>query len=182
MDSQTRALVHIYTGDGKGKTSAALGLTLRAAGWGWRVLFVQFFKVEEDPSGEKELIRERIKEVELLRAEQRHPIFQQSPVSEELIGGSVRRLFEKTVRRIEEGTDFKMVVLDEVMSAINGGYLKVEKVLELIDRLCAQGVEVVLTGRNAPVELVKRADYVTEMLKIKHPFDEGIKARKGVEY
>ncbi len=178
--SGKRGLVHIYTGDGKGKTSAALGLTVRAVGWGWKVLFVQFFKREDDPSGEKNIFRRYLKDVELVRGDQRHPLFQKEEVEEERVRASVEWLFLHAKRRLEE-EGFDMVVLDEIMSAIKGGYLELEEVVGFLEKR-PLSVEVVLTGRDAPPELVKRADYVTEMLKIKHPFDEGMKARKGVEF
>ncbi len=178
--SQRRGLVHIYTGDGKGKTCCALGLVLRAVGWGWKVLFVQFFKRESDPSGEKNTIRTYLKDVELIRGDQKHPVFQKGRADERAVRECVNALFTEAKRRLKQ-KEFHMVVLDEVMSAINGGYLGLEDVIEFVEKR-PPSLEVILTGRDAPPELVKRADYVTEMLKIKHPFDEGIKARKGVEF
>ncbi len=178
--SGKRGLVHIYTGDGKGKTTAALGLTLRAVGWGWKVLFVQFFKREDDQAGEKNMFRRYLEDVELVRGDQRQPIFQKEDVEEEKVRECVERLFLHAKKRVEEER-FDMVVFDEIMSAIKGGYLELDDVVDFLEKR-PPSVEVVLTGRDAPPELVKRADYVTEMLKIKHPFDEGIKARKGVEF
>lgn len=178
--TQKKGLVHIYTGDGKGKTSAALGLTMRATGWGWKVLFVQFFKRENDPAGEKNIIRTCLKDVELLRGDLKHPMFQKEKLPQEKVKEEVQALFEYAKKRLEK-KPFDMVVFDEIMSAVNGGYLSLEEVIELVETK-PPSLEMVLTGRNAPPELVMRADYVTEMLKIKHPFDEGIKARKGVEF
>ncbi|MEE9613939.1 MAG: cob(I)yrinic acid a,c-diamide adenosyltransferase [Thermodesulfobacteriota bacterium] len=174
-----KGLVHIYTGEGKGKTSASLGLAIRAAGHGMKVLFVQFFKLEGDPSGEKDIIREDIPAIELIRSEVRHPIFTGKDTDIEKVRASVRGLFERASEKM--GDDFDLLVLDELMGAVNGGFISVEEVLDLLDAR-PECLEVVLTGRDAPVELVKRADYVTEMLKIKHPYDGGVKARKGIEY
>ncbi|HHL40676.1 MAG TPA: cob(I)yrinic acid a,c-diamide adenosyltransferase [Deltaproteobacteria bacterium] len=175
-----RGLVHIYTGEGKGKTTAAVGLAVRAAGQGLRVLFVQFFKEDDASSGEKDILRTRFPEIELVRSNCRHPFFTGKRAGDAEAEEAVRRTFEGTRRAVEAG-GIDMVVLDEAMAAVNGGWLAVEEVVEFIESR-PPDLEVVLTGRNAPVELVRAADYVTEMLKIKHPFDEGVKARKGIEF
>lgn len=178
---EKKGLVHIYTGDGKCKTTASVGLAVRAAGSGMKVLFVQFFKEDKAQSGEKELFRSgQVSCVELLRSNCRHPFFTGPRTDAEAVGAAVRECFESALKKVEEsGPD--LIVLDEIMAAINGGFLSTEEVLAFIENK-PEGLEVVLTGRDAPVELVQVADYVTEMLKIKHPFDQGIKARKGIEY
>ncbi len=173
-------LVHIYTGEGKGKTTASVGLAVRAAGSGKRVLFVQFFKPEDDFSGEKDVFENFIERIEVMRDSVRHPFFTGSSTDHEKVGQSVRELFGAAMARMKEG--FDMVVLDEVISAVGAGYIESSELLDFVEKASHDGVEVVLTGRDAPMELVKAADYVTEMLKIKHPFDEGVKARKGVEF
>ncbi len=173
-------LVHIYTGEGKGKTTAAVGLAVRAAGHGMKVLFVQFFKEDKAPSGEKELFRKPGSGVELVRSNHRHPLFTGAGTDLAAVKASVVETFELARKKAASG-DFDLLVLDEVMSAINGGWISVDEVADFLDNRPA-GLEVVLTGRNAPVELVQMADYVTEMLKIKHPFDAGVHARKGIEY
>lgn len=174
-----RGLVHIYTGEGKGKTTAAIGLSVRAAGQGVRVLIVQFFKEDMVSSGEKNFFAGS-PSVEILRSNCRHPIFTGANTDLAGVKRSVVETFERAKKRAMEGT-IGLLVLDEVMSAINGGWIKVDEVLDFLDNR-PPGIEVVLTGRNAPVELIKAADYVTEMLKIKHPFDEDIAARKGIEF
>ncbi len=173
-----KGLIHIYTGDGKGKTTAATGLAVRAAGSGLRVLFVQFFKEDDAPSGEKKILRS-LEGVELLRSNVKHPMFTGGR-EEKNLRESVKRTFQEVRERVAQG-GIDLLVLDEVMSAVNGGWLPVEELLKFLKER-PEGLEVVLTGRNAPVELVKAADYVTEMLKIKHPFDSGVAARKGIEY
>ncbi len=175
-----RGLIHIYTGEGKGKTTTAIGLAVRAAGHGRRVLFVQFFKEDNASSGEKEVFRRYIPQIELIRANIRHPIFTKEKADKTTIEKAISQTYEIVKRKIREGS-IDLLVLDEINSVINGGWLSLEElVVFLEDR--PDGLEVVLTGRDAPVELVKMADYVTEMLKIKHPFDRGVKARKGIEY
>lgn len=177
MESQT-GLVHIYTGEGKGKTTAAVGLAVRATGQGLKVLFIQFFKEDSAPSGEKEFLRAA--GVDLVRSNCRHPLFTGAKTNLEAVRMAVVGTYEAAKDKLMEG-GYDLVVFDEIMSAINGGWIKVDDVLDFLDSKPA-GLEVVLTGRNAPMELVQRADYVTEMLKIKHPYDEGVQARRGIDY
>lgn len=173
-----KGLIHIYTGDGKGKTTAATGLAVRAAGGGFRVLFVQFFKAIDAPSGEKEILK-KLPGVEIIRSNVRHPVFTGGR-EDAALRGSILETFERVKQRVARG-GLDMLVLDEVMSALNGGWLELEA-LTMFLKERPPGLEVVLTGRNAPTELVKAADYVTEMLKIKHPFDSGVRARRGIEF
>lgn len=177
--TRKKGLVHIYTGQGKGKTTAAVGLAVRALGSGLRVLFVQFFKLEDDFSGEKEALRRFEPDMELIRAKVRHPFFTGPDTDVEKVRASVRELFEDVLSRSNEG--FDMLVMDEVVGAVSTGFLDLQELIDFIEKK-PEPLELVLTGRDASPELVKRADYVTEMLSIKHPFDEGEKARKGIEF
>jgi cob(I)alamin adenosyltransferase len=178
--SMARGLIHIYTGEGKGKTTAAIGLAIRAAGHGKDVLFVQFFKEDGASSGEKEVFRRHIPQIELIRSNIRHPIFTKGKTNRTAIEKAVSQTYEIVKRKTEE-RPIDLLILDEINSVINGGWLPLEELVRFLEER-SDGLEVVLTGRDAPVELVKMADYVTEMLKIKHPFDMGVKARKGIEY
>lgn len=173
-----KGLIHIYTGEGKGKTTASVGLAVRGAGSGLKVLFVQFFKPEADPSGEKDVLRS-IDGIEVLRGKERHPFFTGKKADEEAIRKDIRALFKEAVESSSEGVD--MLVMDEFIGAVNKGYISVEEALEFMDDKPG-ALEVVLTGRDASPLLASRADYVTEMIKIKHPFDDGIDARRGIEY
>lgn len=173
-----KGLIHIYTGEGKGKTTASIGLAVRALGQGLKVLFVQFFKEDSASSGEKELFRSM--GIALIRSNCRHPVFTKDKTdparARELINGA----YEEAKKKVSAG-GVDLLVLDEVMSAVNGGWIDQNDLADFLDEKPA-GLEVVLTGRDAPPELVRMADYVTEMLKIKHPFDSGTHARKGIEY
>lgn len=173
-----RGLVHIYTGEGKGKTTAAVGLAARAAGQGLKVLFVQFFKEDSAPSGEKDFLRNA--GVDLVRSNERHPMFTGARIDLEAVRQSVVGTYEAAKEKLMQG-GYDLAVFDEIMSAINGGWIKAADLIGFLDSK-PEGLEVALTGRNAPVELVQRADYVTEMLKIKHPFDEGVQARRGIDF
>ncbi|MFQ5586417.1 MAG: cob(I)yrinic acid a,c-diamide adenosyltransferase [Thermodesulfobacteriota bacterium] len=175
-----KGLIHIYTGKGKGKTTAAIGLAVRAAGHGKRVLFVQFFKEDDVQSGEKEIFRNHISQIELIRSNVKHPMFTTERTDEAALRASIEDTFKTVRERVGEG-GIDLLVLDEMNSVLCGGWIPVEEMEEFL-RGRPEGLEVVLTGREAPVELVRMADYVTEMLKIKHPFDSGVKARRGVEY
>lgn len=172
-----KGLIHIYTGDGKGKTTAAIGLAVRAAGQGMKVLFVQFFKEDDAASGEKEIMG-KIQQIEVIRTNIKHPIFTGKNTDVQKVKDSIMEAYERLRKMVN---DIDMLVLDEINSVLNGGWLELNEFIKFLENKPYK-LEVVLTGRNAPVELVKIADYVTEMLKIKHPFDNGVKARSGIEY
>ncbi len=173
-----KGLIHIYTGDGKGKTTAAIGLAVRAVGAGKRVLFIQFFKEDGVRSGELEFFRKTASSIELIRSNCRHPMFTKARTDRAAVEKALRETFDAARARAR---DFDLLVLDEIMPAINGGWIAFDELVTFLERR-PEGLEVVLTGRDALPELVKMADYVTEMLKIKHPFDAGTGAREGIEY
>ncbi len=177
---ERKGLVHIYTGDGKGKTTASIGLAIRAAGQGMKVLFIQFFKEDSVPSGEKDIFRNKIDNIELVRSNCRHPFFTGDDTDAEEVRRLTREVFESAREKAMSGS-VDLLVLDEMMGVLNGGWVETGKFLDFLKERPPH-LEVVITGRNAPVEVVKAADYVTEMLMIKHPFDEGIPARKGIEF
>lgn len=173
-----KGLIHIYTGDGKGKTTAAIGLAVRAAGAGSRALFVQFFKEDGVRSGEKEFFSKAAPAIELIRSNCRHPMFTKAKTDRVKVEKAIRETFAMAKARAKE---FDLLVLDEIMPAINGGWIEPFEVISFLESR-PEGLEVVLTGRDALPLLVQMADYVTEMLKIKHPFDSGTGAREGIEY
>ncbi len=177
---ERKGLVHIYTGDGKGKTTASVGLAVRAAGQGFKVLFMQFFKEDSAPSGEKDIFRDKIDNIELVRSNCRHPFFTGKKTDDEEVRRVTCEVFKSAVDKSMAGS-VDLLVLDEMMGVLNGGWIETEEFLHFLKERPPH-LEVVITGRNAPVELVKAADYVTEMLMIKHPFDEGISAREGIEF
>ena len=169
-------LIHIYCGDGKGKTTAAVGLTLRSAGAGNRVVFTQFFK--DGSSSEISLLRQ-IPGISVLHADtvggfwKRMTAEQQAQASRDYT-----ELFHIVC---EMAKNANLLVLDEIISACNHGAVPEEALLEFLQNK-PEHLEVVLTGRNPSEALLAQADYVTEMKKIKHPFDRGVLARKGIEY
>ncbi|MBE9529198.1 MAG: cob(I)yrinic acid a,c-diamide adenosyltransferase [Proteobacteria bacterium] len=182
---KSSGLIHIYTGEGKGKTTASLGLALRAAGAGLKVLIVQFFKEDSAESGEKEFFQSDGfdalgVDLELKRANCRHPMFTGKRTDKVAVQASVTDAFALIKERVGAG-GIDLLVCDEILSAINGGWLALDEVIEFLETKPVD-LEVAFTGRDAPVELQKMADYVTEMLKIKHPYDTGLPARKGIEF
>lgn len=167
--------IHIYYGDGKGKTTAAAGLALRAAGRGLRVLFVQFLK--DNDSGERKAMRQ-ISNITCYqgRAEEKF-VFQMSAEEKE----QTRKYCESVLDNVTaEAENYDVIILDEVICAIQTMVLDEQKLLEIISRK-PEATELVLTGNSPSEELLKRADYVTQMVKIKHPYDQGMIARKGIE-
>ena len=167
-------MLHIYHGDGKGKTTAAMGLALRMAGRGKRVLVAQFLKGED--SGER-LALAQLPGVELLPLPDCLPftfqLTQQQREEEQQRYASMLGCLSKLAAQAD------LMVLDEVCDAVDCGLVELEDVLKLLDGCSG---EVVLTGRQGQSELLSRADYVTRMGKEKHPFDRGIEAREGVEW
>lgn len=171
-----KGLVQVYTGNGKGKTSAAFGLALRAVGRGLKVFVIQFIKGGFD-YGELYVIG-KLPNLELKAFGRGKFILEKPPGKEDVkLAEDALALAEKVVNDGE----YDVVVLDEVNVALNLGLIRLDKVLELVKSKPEQ-VELVLTGRDAPVELVKAADLVTEMLEVKHPYSKGFGARKGIEY
>ena len=171
-----RGLVHIYCGDGKGKTTAALGLTLRAAGSGLTVVFVQFFK--DGHSAEFQAM-EKLENVILLPPERTFG-FSWTLTEEEK--KEAAEFYTNHFRRATELARLAdLLVLDEVIGACNCGSVPEGEVLNFLRNRPA-GLEVVLTGRNPSQALLDEADYVTEMHKHKHPFDRKIGARRGIEF
>lgn len=171
-----QGLVQVYTGEGKGKTTAAVGLAVRALGQGLKVLLVRFLKPAEPSSGEIAFLQE-VPGVEILTS----GLGILGGESErEAVARSVRETFAAARRRIAAG-GIDLAVLDEVNNALHRGYLPLEEVIDWLDARPA-GCELVLTGRHAPAEILGRAHLVTRMEKLKHPYDTGLPARRGVEY
>lgn len=168
--------IHIYCGDGKGKTTAAIGLSVRATGQGYKVIFVQFLKTS--PTGELQIF-EKIDDIEVVRSEK--PMKFTFLMNEQELEECRKincNMLEQVLQR--EFTAQTLLVLDESIGSIHAGVLDEEKVLEFLGSkpMC----EVVLTGRNPSDALVNMADYVTEMKKIKHPYDYAVDARRGIEF
>jgi cob(I)alamin adenosyltransferase len=168
--------IQVYTGNGKGKTTAAMGLAFRAAGRGFRTFIAQFLKGQ--PTGEVEAAK---KLAPLIRIEQfgreGFITIKDGPEDEDLCRAATG--LERALEAMLSG-QYRIVVLDEVTTAVHFKILPEQDVLDFLDKRPA-GVEVILTGRYAPDSIIDRADLVTEMKDIKHYFDRGVKAREGIE-
>lgn len=169
-------MIHIYCGDGKGKTTAAVGLAVRMAGFGGRVLFGQFFK---DGSSSEIVSLKALPNLTVRHCKTIPGRFiRLTPEQRQIVSSDytqyLRDLLDNSVR-------YDMLILDEVISACNHGTVPERLLLSFLDSL-PEGIEVVLTGRNPSEALLAQADYVTEMCKRRHPFDNGIPAREGIEF
>lgn len=168
--------IQVYTGDGKGKTTAALGLALRAAGRGFKTYIAQFLKGQ--PTGELEAVRRL---APLVRIEQfgrkGFVTVKDGPDDEDIT--RARAGLGRALEAMLSG-DFRIIVLDEINTAVHFKIVPEKDVLDFLDRRPA-GVEVVLTGRYAPESFIAKADLVTEMKALKHYYDRGVKARDGIE-
>jgi len=169
-------LVQIFTGDGKGKTTAAIGAVIRALGHGLRV-YVAFFMKGDYPYGERSILSQ-LPNVTIASFGSRGFIDPANIKPEEK--EQAKRALAAAREAMLSGS-YDLVVLDEVNLAAAWNLVELDEVLKLIEDK-PPGVELILTGRRADSKLVKAADLVTEMLKIKHPYDEGVAAREGVEY
>lgn len=169
-------LIHLYCGDGKGKTTAALGLALRAAGAGKRVVFTQFFK--DGSSSEIEPLA-ALPGVRVFHADTVRGFYRNmTPPQREQAGKDYTALFRQVTQAAQEAD---LLILDEIVSACNRGVVPEKLVTDFLREKPAR-LEVVLTGRNPSAALLELADYITEMRKLRHPFDRGIGARKGIEF
>ena len=170
-------LVHIYTGDGKGKTTAAIGLGIRAYGRGMKVLMVQFLKGRE--SGEEVVINGLNPDFELRKSKKIEKFtWQLSSGEKEELKADMVELFEYAM---SSSAARDMIIMDEIMAAIGTGFIDAEKLIDFAKNK-PEKLELVLTGRNAPEELVRLADYVSEIGAVKHPMRKGISAREGIEF
>ena len=176
MPKLEQGLVQVYTGDGKGKTSAAFGLALRAMGRGLKVYVVQFIKGGFD-YGELYVV-DKLPNLKLKAFGRGRFVTEKPPNKEDVkLSEEALALAEQVVKNGE----YDIIILDEINVVLNLKLISLEKVLELIKNK-PKHVELILTGRYAPSEIIETADLVTEMKEVKHPFNKGYKAREGIEY
>jgi cob(I)alamin adenosyltransferase len=174
-----QGLIHIYTGTGKGKTTAAIGLGIRAYGQGLKVLMVQFLKGWT--TGEMKVIASLGPGFQVFQYKENDK-FTWGMTDEEMekIKGEIRIGLKYTIEAVMSG-EWDLIIMDEIMAAVNRGFLPLEEVVELV-KTKPQKLELVLTGRDAPLELIELADYVSDITARKHPMEKGIVAREGIEY
>jgi cob(I)alamin adenosyltransferase len=165
VTKEATGLVIVNTGEGKGKTTAALGLLLRAWGWEMKVVMFQFIKSSRSDRGEHKAAQRM--GVEIIRADQKGKY-------------QAIKLWDAAKERIISGSH-DIVILDELSYPLRYGWLSVEEVLDVL-RHRPNGTHVVITGRNVPEECINFADLVTEMRQVKHPLGKGIRAQPGIEF
>ena len=189
-DKSKLGLVHVYTGDGKGKTTASLGLALRALGNGYKVYMIQFLKsgfTGELKSAEQfsslfdieqygvDALTNKEEIMQNLREQKAKFVFQPDELEKE----AARIALEKAYAVVKDGKH-EMLILDEINVALDKGLIQMDDVKRLLDN--HDNIELVFTGRDAPEALYQYADYVSNIQRIKHPWQKGIIARKGIEY
>ncbi|MBN2181305.1 MAG: cob(I)yrinic acid a,c-diamide adenosyltransferase [Sedimentisphaerales bacterium] len=177
-----KGLVQIYTGDGKGKTTAAFGLALRAAGQGNKVLIYQFLKPPSLDIGERfalqlGAVRIRLESLDI-NWDMAKSLEDEQAAAE--VKAAIKAVLEKIAATAEKRF-YDVLILDEIIYCLSKNLANIEDIRRIIEKRAA-GVEIVLTGRGASEELMEMADLVTEMKNVKHPFDNGLPARRGIEY
>jgi cob(I)alamin adenosyltransferase len=174
--NRDKGLIIIYTGNGKGKTTAALGLAMRSAGWKNKVAIIQFIKGYKK-TGEWKLI-ERLPEVDIYQTLDDQSRHIGKPIEKHQQGAKLALKLAKSI--IKKGIH-QVVILDEINNAIEHGLVEEGEIMKLIKERPVE-VSLVFTGRGAPEYLIDQADLVTEMREIKHPFTKKIGAKKGIDY
>ena len=184
VSTTRRGLTIIYTGNGKGKTTAALGAVLRALGHGWRVLVIQFFKGDWPVVfGEVEMGKRLVPQLEVLQLGKGFVKYMGDKKPMEEHRAAAKEALRIAKEKIASGT-YDLIVLDEIVYAIDYAGVQLVSLQEVLGLLDAKppALHLVLTGRNAPQELIDRADLVTEMQEIKHPWQQKIPAQEGIDY
>ncbi|NWF76991.1 MAG: cob(I)yrinic acid a,c-diamide adenosyltransferase [Chloroflexi bacterium] len=175
---KNKGLIQVYTGTGKGKSTAAIGQAVRAAGHGFKVGFVSFFKDPEAFEYGEYKSLEKLGIKTFLFAK-KHPHFDKKLNPADVRQECSREL--EFVKQLFQDPSWDMLVLDEINIAVRDGFLKEEEVLSLLETK-PEKLELVLTGRGATEKIMEKADLVSEVKEVKHPYTKGIKSRKGIEY
>jgi cob(I)alamin adenosyltransferase len=170
-----QALVIVLTGHGKGKTTAALGVVLRAWGRGMKTVVLQFVKARTANYGENRAARKL--GIEMIPLGEGFTWLSKDIEKDK---GTARECWEMARQKIDSG-QYDIVVLDEMTYPMTYGWIPVEEVIDTLRRR-PQGLHVIITGRDAPQELIDFADLVTEMQEVKHPYKKGVKARPGIDF
>lgn len=179
MGKLKKGYIQIYTGNGKGKTTAAIGLATRAAGNEYKVTMVQFLK--GGATGELESAKRLQPYFNIYRFEKPRGFFwtlNEEQISE--LKEEIQEAYRFCLKQFEERA-CDILIMDEVMGALSNKLLSEEQILELMDKK-PEDIELIMTGRNVPENILEKANLVTEMKEVKHYFAEGVPARKGIEF
>ncbi|MBL7052579.1 MAG: cob(I)yrinic acid a,c-diamide adenosyltransferase [Candidatus Marinimicrobia bacterium] len=169
----------VYTGNGKGKTTAALGLIFRALGYGWKICMIQFIKGDWH-CGELDTAKQFSENLEIYPIGEGFYKIRGDKKTENEHKASAQSSLKFAEEKLTSG-EYDLIIFDEINNAIEMNLISVEQVLKLVEKT-PEKTDVVCTGRNAPTELIEMADLVTEMKEIKHPFQQGISAKKGLDF
>jgi cob(I)alamin adenosyltransferase len=173
-----KGYIQVYTGEGKGKTTAALGLGMRAAGHGLKVIMIQFMKGMH--TGELESIRKLEPYFEIHRfGETTKFVFLMNEQEKKSLSTKIQVELGEVYKIMEENT-CDLLILDEVLGCIQAGLVSIQDILNIMDSK-PENMELILTGRGLPEEIARRADLITEMKAVRHYMDAGVSARKGIE-
>jgi cob(I)alamin adenosyltransferase len=173
-----KGLVHIYTGKGKGKTTAALGLALRAAGWGKKVIIFQFLKPPALKLGERKAIAKSKLPIKIVSVDVKWNLYKKNNQAQ--VCDKIKQTCKDIQTTAKKGK-YDLIILDEIIYCCREKLVSLQCIKNII-KSKKSNVEIIMTGRGATKELINLADLVTEMKEIKHPFKKDIKARKGIEY
>lgn len=175
---EQRGLIQIYTGNGKGKTTAAVGLAIRAKGHGLRVGYIYFHKEPDKWNyGENKILKQI--GIDTFGFAKSHPFCRKNSKPENMRKECLQGL--DFIKKIYEENKYDILILDEINISVRDRFLKEEEVLEIL-KTKPINLEVILTGRGATQRMIEQADYVSEIREIKHPYNSGVKRRKGIEY
>ncbi len=175
---KNKGYIYVYTGDGKGKTTAATGIAIRAAGQGKKIAFLQFLKCGKFLYGEEKILK-KIKNIKFIKFNESSPVFDKKLDFKKIKFNAGKHIL-KAINIINSGK-YDLVILDEITYHFK---YKTFDIKDFFKRIKArpESVDLLITGRDATKELIRESDLVTEMKKVKHPFDKGLMARKGIDY
>jgi cob(I)alamin adenosyltransferase len=172
-----KGLIEVYTGDGKGKTTAVIGLACRATGHNLKVCYIYFHKNPERWGYGEFKILEKIG-VDIFGFAKEHPHFdkvEKEKLREECLKGI------EFIKKIYKEKKYDVIICDEILISLRDGFLNEEEIIKIMEEK-PENIELVLTGRYITKKIIEKADLVSEIKKIKHPYDKGIKSRKGIEF
>jgi cob(I)alamin adenosyltransferase len=173
-----KGLIHIYTGPGKGKTTAALGLAFRAAGWGKKVIIYQFLKPPALVLGERKACAKSKLPIKIVPIDIKWDMRKKNNTA--LVCDKIAKTCKEIQTVAQKGT-FDLIVLDEIIYCCWKKLVSLQCIKNIL-KSKKPDIEIILTGRGATKDIIKLADLVTEMKEVKHPFKKGISARQGIEY
>jgi len=170
-------MIQAYSGNGKGKTTAAIGLSVRCVGCGNKVLFVQFLK--NNDSAEVKVL-DTLENIDMLFSDEKYDLYdnEKPELKPKFIKGYTKLLFDETAK-IRKG--YQMIVLDEILDAVQFGYVDEDEFVKVLNEW-KENAEIILTGHELPKKITKICDYISEVREINHPYNSGTLARKGIEY